>query len=217
MSPVDYAFSDNPDGSASVWVGNVDRVTGMQWRCEYVLRPSVGVLEQHVTLENRSNVRRRYYFWANAGVKLLSSDDRFIIPANVASIHGSGFIDTWPVGVSGKDWSVIGSYTDATGYFAIGSREDYMGFYQKGTKSGLLHIASSTDVPGKKTWTWALDTWPNANLSTTARRTWRFRAAPPRARRFTTTWNLFRCGHSRKTGCRSATWAGFRKPIRRRF
>ena len=154
VSPVDYAFHNNPDGSASVFVGNVDRVTGMQWRCEYVLRPGVGVLEQHVTLENRSNVRRRYYFWANAAVKLFSTQDRFIVPTNVASIHGSGFVDTWPVGVSGTDWSITGSYAHGDGYFAIGSHEEYLGVYQPGTKSGLLHVASPVDVPGKKTWTW---------------------------------------------------------------
>ena len=165
VSPVDFTYQDNPDGSASVFVGNIDQVTGMQWRCEFVLRPGVGVLEQHVTLENRSNVRRRYYFWSNAGVKLLSNQDRFIVPTNLASIHGSGFIDTWPVGVAGKDWSVVGTYPSGEGYFAVGSHEEYMAFYQPGTKSGLLHVASPKDVPGKKTWTWGADTWPNINLS----------------------------------------------------
>ena len=165
VSPVDFAFHDNADGSASVVVGNVDLVTGMQWRCEFILRPGVGVLEQHVTLENRSNVRRRYYFWSNAGVRLLSGQDRFIVPTNVASVHGSGFIDTWPVGMSGQDFSVVGSYKEGTGYFAIGSHEEFLGVYQPGTKSGLLHVASPDTVPGKKTWTWGPDNWSNINLS----------------------------------------------------
>jgi hypothetical protein len=30
-SPVDYAITTEPDGSGSVWVGNIDRVHGMQW------------------------------------------------------------------------------------------------------------------------------------------------------------------------------------------
>ena len=165
VSPVDFSFSNNPDGSASVWVGNVDRVTGMQWRCEFVLRPGAGVLEQHVTIENRSNVRRRYYFFSNAGVRLLSTADQFILPTNVVSVHGTGFVDTWPIGKSGKDWSVVGSYTEGVGYFAVGSREDYMGVYQKTTKTGLIHVASAADVPGKKTWTWGPDTWSNVNLA----------------------------------------------------
>ena len=38
-SPVDFAFGKNADGSASVEVGNVDRVYGMQWAIELILRP----------------------------------------------------------------------------------------------------------------------------------------------------------------------------------
>ena len=38
MSPVDFAFGEHSDGSASVTVGNIDRVYGMQWSVELVLR-----------------------------------------------------------------------------------------------------------------------------------------------------------------------------------
>ena len=41
------------DGSASVWVGNVDRVYGMQWRVALTLRPGSSALEQDVALYNR--------------------------------------------------------------------------------------------------------------------------------------------------------------------
>lgn len=165
VSSVDFATRENEDGSASVWVGNVDRVTGMQWRCEFVLRPGIAVLEQRVTLENRSDVRRRYYWWSNAAVRIESEKDRFVVPAHVASAHGSGVIETWPVNASGKDLSVLDSYTQGDGFFAIGSREEFLGIYQPQSKSGLLHIASPVDVPGKKTWTWGPDPWHRINLS----------------------------------------------------
>src|SRR5204863_5307261 len=45
MSPVDFAFGKHADGSASVTVGNIDRVYGMQWAVELVLRPKSAVLE----------------------------------------------------------------------------------------------------------------------------------------------------------------------------
>src|SRR6185436_1081066 len=66
LSPVDYATRQNADGSASVFVGNVDRVYGMQWRVELRLRPGSSALEQHVALYNPSPVRRRFYWWNNA-------------------------------------------------------------------------------------------------------------------------------------------------------
>jgi len=39
MSPVEYSFAAHPDGSASVWVGNIDRVYGMEWLVELRLDP----------------------------------------------------------------------------------------------------------------------------------------------------------------------------------
>ena len=69
MSPVDFAFRKNDDGSASVIVGNIDRVYGMEWQVELVLQPGSTVLEERVTLSNRSDVRHRFYWWNNAGVR----------------------------------------------------------------------------------------------------------------------------------------------------
>src|SRR5204862_5736831 len=76
MSPVDFAFGKHADGSASVTVGNIDRVYGMQWAVELVLRPKSAVLEERVTLSNRSDVRHRFYWWNNAGVEVWRSEER---------------------------------------------------------------------------------------------------------------------------------------------
>jgi hypothetical protein len=54
VSPVDYALQRSPDGSASIWVGNQDRVYGMQWRVALILRPGQARLEQDVALYNPS-------------------------------------------------------------------------------------------------------------------------------------------------------------------
>src|ERR1700677_2153592 len=46
MSPVEYSFATHADGSASVWVGNIDRVYGMEWLVELRLSPGSTVLEE---------------------------------------------------------------------------------------------------------------------------------------------------------------------------
>ncbi len=165
VSPVDFAYQSNADGSASAWVGNVDRVTGMQWRVEFVLRPGRAVLEQRVTLENRSDVRHAYYWWSNAAVRLESTQDQFVLPTNFTSIHGSGEIDTWPKSVKGANLEVVGNHTQGAGLFAVGSKEEFFGAYQPTKRAGLAHVAKFSEVPGKKTWTWGPDTWSNKNLS----------------------------------------------------
>src|ERR1039458_1094828 len=87
LSPVDFAFGTRDDGSASVTVSNVDRVYGMQWSVELVLRPHSTVLEQRVTLNNRSDVRHRFYWWNNAGVQVWD-DSRIQYPMRFTASHG---------------------------------------------------------------------------------------------------------------------------------
>jgi tetratricopeptide (TPR) repeat protein len=41
--------------------------------------------------------------------------------------------------------------------FAHGSREPFMGVYHPGTRSGMVHVASHHDMPGKKIWSWGWD------------------------------------------------------------
>jgi hypothetical protein len=57
VSPVDFAYAAHEDGSASVWVSNIDRVYGMQWTVELILKLGSSLLEQRVTLYNRSDLR----------------------------------------------------------------------------------------------------------------------------------------------------------------
>ena len=87
MSPVNFAFHKNADGSASVIVGNVDRVYGMEWTVELLLRPQSALLEERVTLSNRSDVRHRFYWWNNAAAKV-SDDSRIVYPMRFAASHG---------------------------------------------------------------------------------------------------------------------------------
>ncbi|HTP88303.1 MAG TPA: DUF5107 domain-containing protein [Bryobacteraceae bacterium] len=157
LSPVDFATESHPDGSASVWVGNIDRVYGMEWRIELTLRPGSTVLEQHIWLYNPSDVRRRYYWWNNAGVR--SWDDTHIYyPQNFSASHGFTFIDSWPVNHEGLDQSVVGNHLRGpVSQFAYATREPWMGVYHPHTQSGLVHFAWPSDAPAKKLWSWGAD------------------------------------------------------------
>jgi tetratricopeptide (TPR) repeat protein len=157
MSPVDFSFRRNPDGSGSVFVGNIDRPYGMQWTVELRLRPATAVLEQHVTLYNRSDVRHRFYWWNNAGVRVWD-DSRICYPQRWSASHGFADVDTWPVDSSGKDLSLISNQTRGTvSRFTHGSREPFMGVYHPHTNTGVAHYADYGDLPAKKVWSWGVD------------------------------------------------------------
>lgn len=157
MSPVDYAFAEHPDGSASVTVGNVDRVYGMEWIVELTLRTGSTVLEQRVTLGNRSDVRHRFYWWNNAGVEVWD-DSRIQYPQRFAAAHGFAEVQRWPIDAQGKDLSVIRNQTDGpVSLFTHGSREDFMGVWNPHTNTGTAHFAEYLQVPAKKIWSWGVD------------------------------------------------------------
>jgi len=157
MSPVDFATVSHPDGSASVWVANIDRVYGMQWRVELTLRPSSTVLEEKVRLFNRSAVRHRFYWWNNAAAEVWN-DTHIIYPQKLTASHGFTYVDTWPVNQAGFDVSIVGNHTQGTvSQFTYRSREPYMGVYHAHTKAGVVHFAYFDELPAKKIWSWGVD------------------------------------------------------------
>jgi tetratricopeptide (TPR) repeat protein len=157
MSPVDYALSQNPDGSASIWVGNVDRPYAMQWRVELRLSPGRSLLEQNVALYNRSAVRRRFYWWNNAAARV-KDDSRIEYPMRYTASHGFTDVDTWPLDGKGVDLSLVGNHLDGpVSRFSHGSRESFMGVYHPWSQAGVVHYSSPEDAPTKKIWSFGGD------------------------------------------------------------
>jgi tetratricopeptide (TPR) repeat protein len=157
MSPVDFAFHKNADGSASVIVGNVDRVYGMEWTVELMLRPKSTLLEERVSLSNRSDVRHRFYWWNNAAARV-SDNSQIVYPMRFAASHGFTEVVRWPVDGDGHDLSVIRNHVHgAVSLFIHGSREGFMGVWHPATRTGTVHFAQYEDLPAKKIWSWGVD------------------------------------------------------------
>lgn len=157
VSPVDFAMRSEADGSASVWVGNIDRVYGMQWRVELTLRPGQAFLEQKNSIYNPTATRHRFYWWTNAGVQVWD-DSRILYPMQFTAGHGFADIDTWPVNLAGVDQSIVGNHKfGPVSRFSYGSREPYMAVYHPRTQSGIVHYSLPLDMPAKKIWSWSSD------------------------------------------------------------
>src|SRR6202166_1751296 len=157
LSPVDFAFGQKDDGGASVRVGNIDRVYGMQWSVELVLRPGSTVLEERVTLNNRSDVRHRFYWWNNAGIQVWD-DSRIQYPMRFIASHGFRDVHTWPIEKDGADLSIVKNQTSGpVSLFVYGSREPFMGVWHPHTNTGTVHYADYAQLPAKKIWSWGTD------------------------------------------------------------
>ncbi|HUJ21627.1 MAG TPA: DUF5107 domain-containing protein, partial [Bryobacteraceae bacterium] len=155
VSPIDYATRAEPDGSASVTVGDTERVQRMQWAVTIRLRPGRKAVETEVTLNNRGNVPGRYWYWATAAAHA-TDDLRFNYPMREAYPHMFWPIFSFPI----QNGVHVDHYRDVTNplsLFARNSKRDFMGVYYEKSDWGVVHVADHREVPGKKTWTWGTD------------------------------------------------------------
>jgi tetratricopeptide (TPR) repeat protein len=160
VSPIDYAMRMESDGSATVAVGDTERVQGMQWQVIIRLRPGRRAVETEITLNNRREVPGRYWFWSTAGAPA-ADDMRFVYPMREAYPHAF-----WPVFSFPKEKGVdLSKFTDVPNFlslFARNSTRDYFGIYYDKSDWGIVHVADHREMPGKKTWTWGTD--DNGNI-----------------------------------------------------
>jgi tetratricopeptide (TPR) repeat protein len=155
VSPIDYVMRMEADGSASVTVGDTERVQGMQWAVTVRLRPGRKDVESEVTLNNRRLTTGRYWYWSTAGAPA-TEDMRFVYPMREAYPHAF-----WPVFSFPKEKGVdVGTYREVPNFlslFARNSSRDFFGVYYERADWGVVHVADHREMPGKKTWTWGTD------------------------------------------------------------
>jgi tetratricopeptide (TPR) repeat protein len=160
VSAIDYAIRMEANGSATVAVGDTERVQGMQWQVIIRLRPGQRAVETEVTLNNRRDVPGRYWFWSTAGAPA-ADDMRFVYPMREAYPH-----TFWPVFSFPKEKGVdISKFSEVPNFlslFARNSSRDYFGVYYDKSDWGIVHVADHREMPGKKTWTWGTD--DNGNI-----------------------------------------------------
>ncbi len=155
VSPVNSGIEQGKDYGA-VWLENRDRVTGMRWRVEFVLRDGSAVLEERVNLSNPTAVRAPYFWWNNAEIPLEPAT-RFVVPTHLMATHGITEIDTWPASRAHGDQSIVAKLKSGTALFAHGSHEPFMAVYDAGARTATVHFADAAQVPGKKIWAWGTE------------------------------------------------------------
>ncbi len=155
VSPVDYTLRAEQDGSAAVVVGETERVQRMQWAVAIRLRPGTRYVETEVTLNNRSEVPGRYWYWATAAAPA-TDDLRFVYPMRETYPHTFWPVFSFPL-QEGVD---VGTYRDVPNplsLFARNSKRDFFGVYYEKSDWDIVHVADHRELAGKKTWTWGTD------------------------------------------------------------
>jgi len=152
VSPVAFTAFQNPDGSATVVVGDMDQVTEMHWEVALTLHPGEARLEQHVTLFNSTALTNLYWFWATTAVPA-TQDMQFIYPMREAFPHLKGEVWSYPMH-DGADYSWYKNVRQPTSLFGRQVHRTFFGAYYHQSNYGVVHAADFREVTGKKTWTW---------------------------------------------------------------
>ncbi|MCT1399327.1 DUF5107 domain-containing protein [Paenibacillus sp. p3-SID867] len=161
---VEWSLTDQPDGSKTVWVGEIDRMYGTKVSTGFTLYPGKAYLEIHAQMYNRTSEPQTFLWWANPAVAV-NDHTQSVFPPDVHAVfdHGKRDVSKFPIATgtyykqdysAGVDISMYRNIPVPTSYMAYHSDYDFVGGYDHGLKAGILHVANKHISPGKKQWTW---------------------------------------------------------------
>jgi len=143
------------DGSASIVVGDTERIFRMSWTVELRLRPGRAFVETRIICRNRTPVRHRASWWSNAGFPA-TEQTQFIFPVWRTTGHGGHSLADWPIR-NGRDVSWYKAHEGATSIFRAAGEENFMAAYDHGRDAGLAQYADRKVMPGRKFWSWGVN------------------------------------------------------------
>ncbi|MEA3357532.1 MAG: DUF5107 domain-containing protein [Patescibacteria group bacterium] len=148
--PVDYSIRKNPDGSGSIFVGEVESRYGMKWQVELRLEPGKAFLEQKVNLHNPTPLPHRYHFWNIVGF-VNNGEVQVVLPTRrtVGTYHET--VNPYPFW-AGQDVSWDKNRFVGGDWAGVDNWDDFWCVYQHDEDAGLAHIADRNIFPGCKVW-----------------------------------------------------------------
>ncbi|MCH5210040.1 MAG: DUF5107 domain-containing protein [Oscillospiraceae bacterium] len=164
FDPVDFTTRENEDGSATIYVSEIEKMHRTKGMAKYTLYPGKAYLEIKGQLYNQTDRPQTFLWWANPAVPV-NDYTKSIFPPDVHAVmdHGKRDVSRFPVSTStyykmdyseGVDISRYKNIPVPTSYMAYHSDYDFIGNYDYNKEAGLLHIADHHISPGKKQWTW---------------------------------------------------------------
>ncbi|MEW4427976.1 DUF5107 domain-containing protein [Paenibacillus pabuli] len=164
FGPVQHTATENEDGSATVWVSEIDRMYGTKVTTGFTLHPGKAYIEINAQMYNRTSEPQTFLWWANPAVAV-NDHTQTVFPPDVTAVfdHGKRDVSKFPIATGtyykmdyseGVDISRYKNIPVPTSYMAYKSDYDFVGGYDHGVQAGLLHVANHHVSPGKKQWTW---------------------------------------------------------------
>ena len=162
--PVQYRVEENPDGSKTVWVGELEVRQRMRWAVGYTLRPGKAYFEASVRILNRTPVENTMLCFANVAVHA-NDNYQVIFPPSTqyGTGHGKRTFTQWPISDTIRggpdnsndiDISWYKNHINSNSVFAWNYSDDFVAGYDHGKEAGTMSVTDHNIIPGKKFFTW---------------------------------------------------------------
>lgn len=163
--PVDYVMINNSDGSATLWIGELEIRHRMRFMLGLTVYPGKSYFEVTFRPLNRTPFVHSFLYFANTGVHT-NEDYQVIFPPSTqfGTYHGKNQFVWWPIShevynrvdyTEGVDISWWKNHPEWTSIFAWNYEDDFVGGYDHGKEAGILLLSNHHIAPGKKFWTWS--------------------------------------------------------------
>ncbi|MEO8416315.1 MAG: DUF5107 domain-containing protein [Ginsengibacter sp.] len=162
LMPSDYYFTQNEDGSATVWVGETEKTAQLRDVIGITLHPGRSYIEVDYRLNNTGTVTKNFLFWANVAVTANENFRTFWPPSQeIGAFHSFTSFTHWPISheiykgvdyTSGVDLTWWKNHPDPVSFFMWHAREGFVGGYDYGVGAGTVHVGDIDKNSTSKLW-----------------------------------------------------------------
>lgn len=163
--PVDYDIRQNSDGSATLWIGELELRDRMKFMLGISVYPGKSYFEVTFSPTNATPFTNSFLYFANTSVHTNVNYQVLFPPSTIfGTYHAKNQFINWPIShevfndidyTSGVDVSWWKNHEDWTSIFAYNYEDDFVGGYDHGKEAGTVIVSNHNIAPGKKFWTWS--------------------------------------------------------------
>ncbi|MBN1815803.1 MAG: DUF5107 domain-containing protein [Sedimentisphaerales bacterium] len=160
--PMDSMIVENPDGSKTLWLAELERRHRMRFVLGMTLYPGRSYVEVTAKIFNRSPITYSFLYWANPAVHV-DETYQVLFPPDTEYVvqHAKNEFSEWPISSSryggfrydAADISWWKNLPKPVSFFCWGSEADFFGGYDHGKEAGVAYVSNHHIAPGKKFFT----------------------------------------------------------------
>ena len=176
-TPCNYRITESPDGSKTIWLGEVELRHRMAWALGITLHPGKSYMEITGRLMNTTPNDNSMLYWSNVSTKV-DENYQIIFPQNTefVTFHCKESFAHWPVthepytGVEAYRNNIEASWWKAhpcgNSMFVHDLKDNFIAGYDHGRKAGTMLTGNHHIVKGGKFWSWGPNSGWDTNILT---------------------------------------------------